>query len=197
MFGLGWAEIMVVGIVALIVIGPKELPIVFRKVGQFVGKAKGMARDFSSAMHDAAEESGMEDAMESMNSITDTVQMVSDPTPKWKDFVPGPETTKLVKKRANQKKKMHEAAVKKSQERLGSVKAENANEVLNSSSVAPDKPAVKKTAPKKLASKKATVKKKLVKEASKPLTKKVTGKRLDKKVLESTKTKTKKSGKIK
>ena len=187
MFGLGWAEIMVVGIVALIVIGPKELPVVFRKVGQFVGKAKGMARDFSSAMHDAAEESGMEDAIESMNSITDTVHMVSDPTPKWKDFVPGPETTKLVKKRANQKKKMHEAAAKKSQGRLGSVKAENANEVVNSSSVAPDKPAVKKTAPQKLASKKATVKKKLAKEASKPLTKKVSGKRLDKKVVESIK----------
>lgn len=195
MFGLGWAEIMVVGIVALIVIGPKELPVVFRKVGQFVGKAKGMARDFSSAMHDAAKESGMEDAMESMNSITDTVHMVGDPTPKWKDFVPGPETTKLVKKRANQKKKMHEAAAKKSQGRLGSVKAENANEVVNSLSVVPDKPAVKKTAPQKLASKKATVKKKLAKEASKPLTKKVTGKRLGKKVLESTKTK--KSGKVK
>ena len=195
MFGLGWAEIMVVGIVALIVIGPKELPIVFRKVGQFVGKAKGMARDFSSAMHDAAEESGMEDAMESINSITDTAQMVSDPTPKWKDFVPGSETTKLVKKRANQKKKMHEAAAKKSQERLGSVKAENASEVVNSSSAAHDKPAVKKTAPQKLASQKATVKKKLAKEASKPLTKKVSGKRLDKKVLESTKIK--KSGKVK
>ena len=195
MFGLGWAEIMVVGIVALIVIGPKELPIVFRKVGQFVGKAKGMARDFSSAMHDAAEESGMEDAMESINSITDTAQMVSDPTPKWKDFVPGSETTKLVKKRANQKKKMYEAAAKKSQERLGSVKAENASEVVNSSSVAHDKPAVKKTAPQKLASQKATVKKKLAKEASKPLTKKVSGKRLDKKVLESTKIK--KSGKVK
>ena len=195
MFGLGWAEIMVVGIVALIVIGPKELPIVFRKVGQFVGKAKGMARDFSSAMHDAAEESGMKDAMESMNSITDTAQMVSDPTPKWKDFVPGPETTKLVKKRANQKKKMHEAAAQKSQERLDSVKAENANEVVNRSSVAHDKPAVKKTAPQKLVSQKATVKKKLAKEASKPLTKKVPGKRLDKKVLESTKSK--KSGKVK
>ena len=149
MFGLGWAEIMVVGIVALIVIGPKELPVVFRKVGQFVGKAKGMARDFSTAMHDAAKESGMEDAMETMNSITDTVHMVGDPTPKWKDFVPGPETTKLVKKRANQKKKMHKAAAKKSQGRLGSVKAENANEAMNSSSVAPEKPAFKKTSPQK------------------------------------------------
>mgnify|MGYP000582885924 CR=1 FL=1 len=58
MFGLGWAEILVAGIVGLIVIGPKELPVVFRKIGQFVGKAKGMARDFSRAMNDAADDSG-------------------------------------------------------------------------------------------------------------------------------------------
>ena len=38
MFGLGWAEILVAGIVGLIVIGPKELPVVFRKIGQFVGR---------------------------------------------------------------------------------------------------------------------------------------------------------------
>jgi len=53
MFGMGWAELMIVGIVALIVVGPKELPILFRKMGQFVGKAKGMAREFSRAMNDA------------------------------------------------------------------------------------------------------------------------------------------------
>ena len=43
MFGLGWAEILVAAVVGLIVIGPKELPGVFRKIGQFVGKAKAMA----------------------------------------------------------------------------------------------------------------------------------------------------------
>ena len=51
MFGLGWAEMMVVAVVALIVIGPKELPVVFRKLGQFVGKAKAMAREFTTAMN--------------------------------------------------------------------------------------------------------------------------------------------------
>lgn len=39
MFGMGWAELMIVGIVALIVVGPKELPVLFRKMGQFAGKA--------------------------------------------------------------------------------------------------------------------------------------------------------------
>ena len=44
MFGLGWSELMVVGIVALIVVGPKDLPVLFKTVGQFVGKAKGSAK---------------------------------------------------------------------------------------------------------------------------------------------------------
>ena len=58
MFGLGWAEILVAAVVGLIVIGPKELPVVFRKIGQLVGKAKAMARDFSRAMNDAADDAG-------------------------------------------------------------------------------------------------------------------------------------------
>jgi sec-independent protein translocase protein TatB len=61
MFGLGWSEMMVVGIVALIVIGPKDLPQLFRTMGEFTGKAKGMAREFSRAMNDAANESGVND----------------------------------------------------------------------------------------------------------------------------------------
>ena len=50
MFDLGLTELLLIGIVALIVVGPKELPMLFRKVGQFVGKARGMAREFTRAM---------------------------------------------------------------------------------------------------------------------------------------------------
>ena len=108
MFGLGWAEIMVAAIVGLIVIGPKELPVVFRKIGHFVGKAKGMARDFSRAMNDAADESGLKDSMDTMNSMQDGIRSVTDPTTKWKDFAPGSETAKLAEKRTKKSKKMHE-----------------------------------------------------------------------------------------
>ena len=140
MFGLGWAEILVAGIVGLIVIGPKELPVVFRKIGQFVGKAKGMARDFSRAMNDAADESGMKDAMDSMNSLQDGVRSVTDPTTKWKDFVPGAELSKGDAERADKAKKIHDAMADKAQGRFDAAKA--ANEHANYS--APKKPTGKK-----------------------------------------------------
>ena len=105
MFGLGWAEILVAAVVGLIVIGPKELPVMFRKIGQFVGKAKAMARDFSRAMNDAADDAGVKDAMDSVNSVKDGVRSVSDPTTKWKDFVPGSETGRLSEERAKNARK--------------------------------------------------------------------------------------------
>jgi sec-independent protein translocase protein TatB len=116
MFGLGWAEIMVVGVVALIVIGPKELPVVFRKVGQFVGKAKAMAREFTTAMNDAADESGLKEAVDTVNSINDGVSDISEVSKKnWTDFIPGSETEKLAKKRVAKSKKLHVDAAKKVQ----------------------------------------------------------------------------------
>jgi len=68
MFGLGWSEMMVVGVVALIVIGPKDLPQLFRTVGEFTGKAKGMAREFSKAMNDAANDAGVNDISKSLKA---------------------------------------------------------------------------------------------------------------------------------
>jgi len=56
---IGWMELLVIGIVALIVVGPKELPMMFRKVGQFTGRIRAMAKDFQRAMDEAADESGM------------------------------------------------------------------------------------------------------------------------------------------
>jgi|TARA_B110000093_G_C12947099_1_gene400676 sec-independent protein translocase protein TatB len=119
MFGLGWAEIMLVAIVALIVIGPKELPVVFRKVGQFVGKAKAMAREFTSAMNDAADDSGLKEAADTLNSIKEGVSDISKPSKKnWDDFVAGSETEKLAKKRTVKSKKLRDNMSKKVQNGL-------------------------------------------------------------------------------
>ena len=46
MFDIGWGELVVIGIVALIAIGPKELPTVLRTLGQYMAKIRRMASDF-------------------------------------------------------------------------------------------------------------------------------------------------------
>jgi sec-independent protein translocase protein TatB len=56
---IGWMELLVIGIVALIVVGPEDLPGMFKKLGQMVGRVRGMAKDFTNAMNDAADGSGM------------------------------------------------------------------------------------------------------------------------------------------
>jgi len=58
---IGWMELLVIGIVALIVVGPKDLPVMFRKFGQFTGRIRAMAKDFQRAMDEAADETGMAD----------------------------------------------------------------------------------------------------------------------------------------
>jgi sec-independent protein translocase protein TatB len=75
MFDLGWLEILIIGITALIVVGPKDLPMMFRTIGRFIGKAKGMAREFSQSMEDAADESGVRDATKTLNSISEMVNV--------------------------------------------------------------------------------------------------------------------------
>ncbi|MEM7527432.1 MAG: Sec-independent protein translocase protein TatB [Pseudomonadota bacterium] len=54
MLDIGWSELMVIGVLALLVVGPKELPGLFRTVGQYVGKARSVAREFQRSMEDAA-----------------------------------------------------------------------------------------------------------------------------------------------
>jgi sec-independent protein translocase protein TatB len=75
MFDLGMSELLVIGIVALIVIGPKDLPVMFRTMGRFTAKARNMAREFSRAMEAAADESGVKDVAADLRKATDPKQM--------------------------------------------------------------------------------------------------------------------------
>jgi sec-independent protein translocase protein TatB len=61
MFDIGWSELVVIGIVALIAIGPKELPGVLRSLGQWIGKIKGMASDFQGQFQEAMREAEVAD----------------------------------------------------------------------------------------------------------------------------------------
>ena len=59
MLDIGMSEMLIVGVVALIVVGPKDLPKMFHTLGEIMGKARGMAREFQRAMDVAAKEAGV------------------------------------------------------------------------------------------------------------------------------------------
>ena len=75
MFDLGISELLVIGVVALIVIGPKDLPELFRSLGRFTAKMRAMAREFSRAMEAAADESGMKDVAKDLKTATSAKSM--------------------------------------------------------------------------------------------------------------------------
>jgi len=143
MFDLGWTEMLVVGVVALIVVGPKDLPVMFRTVGRFVGKAKGMAREFSSAMNDAADQSGIKDVAKGLKAATNPVGTAMDGVrdaaqdmaksmdltgtgPDSGKIDPNSETGKLAAERAKDVKKIQAATARAGAER----KAREAAEAL-------------------------------------------------------------------
>ncbi|WP_304616427.1 Sec-independent protein translocase protein TatB [Paracoccus sp. (in: a-proteobacteria)] len=69
MLDIGWTELLLIGIVALIVVGPKDLPHLFHSLGRITAKLRGMAREFSSAMEDAAKGSGLDEAAGTLRDV--------------------------------------------------------------------------------------------------------------------------------
>jgi len=69
MFDIGWTEITVILVIAIIVIGPKELPKVLRTVGQWVARAKAMTRDFRDHVDEMIRETEIEDLKKQAENI--------------------------------------------------------------------------------------------------------------------------------
>ncbi|WOH78176.1 Sec-independent protein translocase protein TatB [Bradyrhizobium sp. BEA-2-5] len=69
MFDIGWSELVLIGVVALITIGPKELPGVLRMVGQWMGKARKMAAEFQGQFQEAMREAEMADLKKSFDEV--------------------------------------------------------------------------------------------------------------------------------
>jgi sec-independent protein translocase protein TatB len=74
MFEIGWSELLLIGIVALIAIGPKELPTVLRTLGQWMSKLRRMASEFQSQFQEAMREAEMADLKKQVDDMTSQAQ---------------------------------------------------------------------------------------------------------------------------
>jgi sec-independent protein translocase protein TatB len=77
MFDIGWSELVVIAVVALIAIGPKELPGVLRMVGQWMGKARKMAAEFQGQFQEAMREAEMADIKKSFDEVKEAATSFS------------------------------------------------------------------------------------------------------------------------
>src|SRR5690349_11739286 len=80
MFDISWGKLVVIGVIALIVIGPKELPTVLRTVGQWMGKIRRMAGEFQGQFQEAMREAEMADLKKQFDETTSGLKSAFDTT---------------------------------------------------------------------------------------------------------------------
>ena len=79
MFDVGWTKLLLIALVALIAIGPKELPAVLRNVGHWMGKIRRMAAEFQSQFQEAMREAEMEDVKKHADDLNSAVRSLTKP----------------------------------------------------------------------------------------------------------------------
>ena len=91
MFDISWSELVLIGVVALIVIGPKELPGVLRAIGHWSAKIRRMAAEFQGQFHEAMREAELADLKKQVDEINDSARSIGRFDPLTYD--PGKETS--------------------------------------------------------------------------------------------------------
>jgi len=74
MFDISWTEFLLIGVVALVVIGPKELPGVMRTLGQWSRKVRSMASDFQNQFQEAMREAEMADLKKEVDDMASGIK---------------------------------------------------------------------------------------------------------------------------
>jgi len=80
MFDISWGKLVIIGVVALLVIGPKDLPMVLRTVGQWMTKIRRMASEFQGQFQEAMREAEMTDLKKQFDDTTSAVKSAFDTT---------------------------------------------------------------------------------------------------------------------
>ena len=69
MFDIGWQELVVIGVVALVVIGPKDMPVAIRAVSRWAGKARALAREFQQGLDEVVREAELQDIKKNIEGV--------------------------------------------------------------------------------------------------------------------------------
>ncbi|MGD9965635.1 MAG: Sec-independent protein translocase protein TatB [Hyphomonadaceae bacterium] len=89
---LGFNEIVILGILALVVVGPKDLPLLFRKLGRWTAKLRGMAQEFRTGFDELARQAELDelkrevDALRRTTSLQEVGRELAKPLPTLEDY---------------------------------------------------------------------------------------------------------------
>lgn len=90
--GLGFQEIILLGVLALVVVGPKDLPLLLRKLGRWTAKLRGMAQEFRTGFDELARQAELDElkkevqALRNTTSLTEISREMSKPLPTLEDY---------------------------------------------------------------------------------------------------------------
>src|SRR5262245_70781 len=76
MFDIGWSELLVIAVVAIVVVGPKDLPRLMRTFGHYAGKLRRAASDFQRQFEDAMRESEIDEVRQAIDSVRENTPSV-------------------------------------------------------------------------------------------------------------------------
>ena len=71
MFGIGWTELLIIAIVAMVVVGPKDLPRLMRTFGHYAGKLRRMANEFKQQVDEAMREAELVEVRKAIEILRD------------------------------------------------------------------------------------------------------------------------------
>ncbi|MGQ0675910.1 MAG: Sec-independent protein translocase protein TatB [Rhodospirillales bacterium] len=78
MFDIGWSELVVIGVVAIIAIGPKDLPLALKTVGQWVAKARALAREFQGSLDEMIREAELDKVKQEVQSAASSFDVTKE-----------------------------------------------------------------------------------------------------------------------